>query len=1401
MTSRPRRLMRTMRRWAAIATSSAMVCGLITAQATAQPSQPPGRPDPKSPVASAGLASELRDTTLGSGWQHAGDLAWTTSGDADGLHVLVARADDGYVWRTAATLSEPGFDTDSWIGNACVTASGKRAVVVYAPRTYTNNEQLTERGGFTAAVDLESGAVTKIPTRSSLAYYSPGCGPDESAVVTQEGGDALAKTRLVRVDASDGTTSKPIEVPGQLTSAVPARQGIVAADSGALVSVSDTGERRVLTATSGVAFKLTADSDGGVVYLEQSDKDHAAVKRITQKNSTTIAQGKLAALDVTAGRGGRVFITGSPESKVTSQAGVALVQVPPGSRVSTEGRAAITAVDTDTSSGTRTLSMKSLTTGQPFTLRASTDRANMVNPALAEAGSAPRTASPKRARTQATDPHNPADFAERYCSVPRGDPRNQAMQPKPRQVEWAVDQAVRQVLTVQRPANWKNLGMPAYTPQGLFPSIPLVGGGTVPPQIMLGIAAQESNLWQAARSAVPGVTGNPLVGNYYGIDYYNGNEADDWSINWAKADCGYGVTQVTDGMRLSGHEKPGETALPYNTQRAVALDFATNIAAGLRLIEEKWNQTRQAGLTVNNGDAAKIENWFFAIWAYNSGFHPNTGGPWGLGWLNNPANPRYPANRKAFLDSTYTDAAHPQDWPYPEKVIGWAGHPIQAIETPGHLVSGYNYAWWNDAASRTAAQPPPTQFCDTSNNCEPGTKHVPNDPDVVGEPAGPCAHTNASGQYDLKCWYHQANTWKADCSFSCGNEQLRFDPGYAYQDDATSYPPNCTLTGIPDSALIIDDVPDNVPSVRPNCGRPWTNAGTFTFNYKQDANGNSPGKVDTHQIGGGFGGHFWFTHTRTAVDNYGMLEVTGSWRLNQTRNGPMKVLIALPDHGAQTSLATYTVKTARGDRQRTVRQAGNGNRWVSLGTFMFNGTPEVTLTSVTNDGTGTDDIAFDAAAFVPVNGNFHEESVEADAVFDEDQNIDTAANSWLAGPIADRQHLYDWAIRSADAILAMPPCNSSIGDCLTPQVAKAVQNWRNQVVAAGTDPVNHPDGNSIARWIGFANSHADRPTSDQRPGSFDDDGRYKIKTKATVSFVTDSAGKVIPDSQWAVYENRTGDTHLPGFAIDFMRAVSQDYAPMNIAAPDLTYRMTNLNLHDGSWTTANPMKDGVLPGRAYAYSGKAPALTNYAGNSTDSDADCVAALTTAGGSIGYRPMLSQNGPTRAMQNFSDQIAKTQGVARPVSALVNDIRGMFFATGVPPAGSMFNEAAPIWQELNFRACADGTIRKVSNRPILRASWMPDQYLYHNGAAMSLEGGFSKSSAPVITGDFQKFSALPDPNQDYPLWPNPFGPCDAATDRSGNPWDISVDVPPAPGADPPHAHFCLDRNLAIDPPYSS
>jgi hypothetical protein len=54
-----------------------------------------------------------RDKVLPKGWRGSADRVWTTSGDANGFHVLTATASTGYTWETAASLSEPGFDVDS----------------------------------------------------------------------------------------------------------------------------------------------------------------------------------------------------------------------------------------------------------------------------------------------------------------------------------------------------------------------------------------------------------------------------------------------------------------------------------------------------------------------------------------------------------------------------------------------------------------------------------------------------------------------------------------------------------------------------------------------------------------------------------------------------------------------------------------------------------------------------------------------------------------------------------------------------------------------------------------------------------------------------------------------------------------------------------------------------------------------------------------------------------------------------------------------------------------------------------------------------------------------------------------------------------------------------------------
>ncbi|WP_219905442.1 hypothetical protein [Actinopolyspora mortivallis] len=1247
-------------------------------------------------------------------------------------------------------------------------------------------------------MNLVTGAVDKIPVRSSLAYFNPGCGPGEQVVLTQEGHEKTGTTRLVRLDASNGELS-PVVTEGQVTSAVPTPQGIVAARGSRLLRIGKAGDQHELARTDSVPFRMRADSAGGVVFQQRSaDNERVRVRRWSGEALQSVASGKLGKIRVGSGKGGSVFVTGQSTKAARSVPGpVTMLSVPAGAKPSTTGEIAVTGPELSKGigkngpsrpapEGTEPVSMRAkvLRTGaeldfrvRPETLSASDTEASAPHPelGLASPGNSPST----MAAGSASDPVDQG----RTCSVPRNDPDTQVYQPTPRQVEWAVNQAVQHDLHPPRSDDWKGSGLRSWDPQEMFPPIALEGGGEIPAQIMLGVLTQESNMSQASWHALPGVTGNPLIGNYYGRDVYDDNPDNDWDIDFSEADCGYGMSQVTDHMRLAGQEKPDDLkAWPMRKQRAVALDYATNLAAGMQILQKKWNATRRAGMTINNGDPAKIENWFYALWAYNSGFYPegdHPSGQWGVGWFNNPINPRYPSDRLPFLEDTYHDAAHPQDWPYPEKVIGWAGHPLANADG-----AGYRAAWWNSKQYRFDSKPPIRLFCDSSNSCDPANLEKP------------CKRE------DYRCWFHKPATWKKDCDVTCGNEFIRFDTTYPEQPDGTQYPPVCDLNVLPENTLVVDDVSDSVDSVRPNCGRPWSNAGEFSLDFASDSSGHYPSKIDFHQIGAGFGGHFWFAHTRKPGAWNGKMEVTGTWRLDHKRSGPMKILAALPDHGAHTPVAKYQVNATRGPEGQVTRQPGDGVRWVSIGTYMFDGVvPEVTLSSETPYGTGENDIAFDAMAFVPIDGQYHEETIEADALFDEDQNIDTTVPeskvNW--GPLKNRKKLYDWAMTMSDKVLSMKNCDSEVGDCLTPNVGEVVADWRAEVKAAGTDPKNHPPGNSIASWIGFANSYKDRPGSNRRPASFDDDSRYKIKTKATVSFVTGENGKIVPGSEHADYSHRTADTHMPHFVLELIRAVAKDYGLYGVSLPDLSYRAKDLNEHNGEYTTVRPLRKGIIPGRAYAYAGKAPKLTSFQGSGDQLGATCVAARTVAGGSIGYRTLLSKKGPTDAMYDFSEKLQNTPEVAQSVWELVENIREMFFDRGklVLLESSMYNAAPPIWQELNFRACADGSIRRIEDNPILRASWMPDHYLYHNGEAMDQDGNARNEKSPLMHGNFDYFS-----NIQWIHKNSSYGPCkkkEEAPIRNENPWSIRPF--PRPGLNPDSMHFCTNPDMTPSPSHSS
>jgi hypothetical protein len=511
------------------------------------------------------------------------------------------------------------------------------------------------------------------------------------------------------------------------------------------------------------------------------------------------------------------------------------------------------------------------------------------------------------------------------CAVPRLDVHHQIVQPSSGQIDWAIQMATRGLLTHSRRGD-PSWNLAAYTPSSDFPF-----SVTVPREVMSGVIAAESNWDQASFHAAVGVAGDPLIANYYGVS------ADGSSRDYNNADCGYGLTQQTDGMRI------GDTLFSANTQQAVGLDYAENVAAGMWTLVGKWNQLASLGIVANNGSATYLENWYFALWAYNTGIHPDDGtGQSGLGWSNNPINPIYPANRAPYLRTSYADAATPNNWPYQEQVIGWMEHP---------LLAGGNVEY--APSSQYLLLPSHTQFCNTNNSCNPSNT------------TSPCSRS------DLHCWWHWAASWGSGCANSCTAGQWSL-PTNASEPatPANPTPPACNVSGIPvpsTSAVIVDEEADGNPndlhvSLNSGCtgSRNWQNNGTFSLAY------GSMGMVDFHQLGVGFDGHTWFSHEVAASD--AAHTATGTWKPTLPRSGNYMVYVFVPSAAATATDAQYTIHNGSGGTipvPTVLNQNLFANAWVPVGSF--NLTNGATLQLSNNTTASLHDMAFDAVAFDPIS--------------------------------------------------------------------------------------------------------------------------------------------------------------------------------------------------------------------------------------------------------------------------------------------------------------------------------------------------------------------------------------------------------------------------------------------------
>ncbi|MFG2956661.1 SGNH/GDSL hydrolase family protein [Streptomyces sp. NPDC048291] len=1013
-----------------------VVTGLLPAAAPALAAEAETAPTPEPSTARSAPSSQVDhpDRKLGTGWKTSKDRAVTSAADTVGLKILVADSAKAYAWKTVASLSEPGMPADTWIGNQCVM-DADHVAAVYAPRTFTNQPDLMQGGAFAAIVDIATGKTVKLPFTASLAYFDPSCNTvTHTAAFTafrDMNDPAKTETRVVTVDSA-GRTIGSAATAGEITGAVPVKDGAIGGRGHALVHIDNAGRVTTLAAADSVPFDIRPTANGQVAFLDHAGDSTAHAKLWPGSGEpSVIASGRLDDLDLRQGAEGRVFLTGGPSATHLKDTDVTRLDAPADTDVSTLGRLAVDPVLTPgvrrgldrikdagqnfTTSGpgpedTATGAPDTVTDDEPTTVTSTaTGTGEKITQSVAETAADGGTSlspaltgatTPAALTSTDTDPraHDPVD-TDRWCSVPRNDVGSQALQPTPNQVEWAVDMAVRGDLRASylTQGGWRDqIGLSTIDPQGLFPLPSLTGGGRIPANVLLGVMAQESNLWQAEPGSIPGQMGNPLA-SYAGFYGHAGDDpAAYWKIDWANSDCGYGVGQVTDGMRLAGYEKEGETALPVTTQRAVALDYSVNVAASLYILADKWNEIHESGqtITVNNDDPAKPENWFAALWNYNLGFNKaadaGTNGNWGLGWYNNPANPVYPPSRSAFMNtdidpSAAKDAAHPQDWPYEEKVMGWASWSIDTgfsyatsgrQDWPGESgfsSAGFRPAYWNGTAdaytvpgsatyNRAHATPPLSTFCNTANNCD--TADPPDCPDAA-------CYT----QY----WWHESNaTWKSDCATTCGFENIKYltlvaEPGRGTRLQYGT--PVCTDDGLPAGALIVNSVPDNTNTYS-SCGTTGTDDGSFEFTFNSDGTsgpglGQYEAKGDLSQVGGGYGGHFWYAHTRNAAHlggDDGVMTVDGTWTLGQDLDGWARVFVQLPDTGAQTQQAHYVIHGVDGgDRDRYLNTHYGANTWAELGVYRFTGTPRVELTNTAEDGTADEDVAYTSVAFQPLS--------------------------------------------------------------------------------------------------------------------------------------------------------------------------------------------------------------------------------------------------------------------------------------------------------------------------------------------------------------------------------------------------------------------------------------------------
>ncbi|MDW5328524.1 hypothetical protein [Plantactinospora sp. KLBMP9567] len=967
--------MTTIRRSTAYGAAVVLLASLSLGPPTVATAKPDSEPAGAASAVNTRAAVADPDAVLGDGWRQSSDMLVTGVGDTDGFHLYVAREKDAFAWSTLVTLNAGLTEAGAWTGNVCVTGSGRYAAVVYAPATFTNKPKLMTAGAFAAVVDLKTGDVTQLAERVQLAYFNPSCGPTDRMLLTRAVGVENRQTDLLGVDPVAAKVTSTRRIPTHVANPVPAPDGDYAIVRGALNRIDETGRLTRIAEPGGAPFAAQATRSGAIdvltVQTAGDGSERAVALRYVEGRETRLGEGPRSRLQLFGLTGGRNVLVGDvsgvsksahPDLSIVATARKVRAVSEQGHLLALEMSTKRDQVTPDLVTGqagaVRGANTVQVTTQATATGRISVGTVVSQNkPAGPNARTAPVKpgtgsqpgAAPERGRDGGSgtmDHHWP--IGQPSCAIPRNDISRQVLQPSANQVEWAVDLAVKGALNVQRPADYLKTNMPAYRPQTMFG---LPSGPKVPAQIMLAILAQETNLYQASWHAVAGDAGNPLVSDFYGQRAFGGSIE---YIDFSESDCGYGISQVTDGMRR------GQTKWSLQEQVAIATDYAANIAAGLQILVEKYNQLRGTNTWVNNDDPQYLENWYLAVWGYNSGVYTAGNGRVGVGFFNNPANPDYPANREPFLRASLDDASHPSDWTYPEKIMGWAETPQWQWIDPR---TKYAKPLFGSDSGLRLGLPSRYQFCSASNACNPN------------QPSDPCPAWNET------CRFNGHTSWlESNANAEFAREWLEYHAGDPEPAVIIQYPRRCTpFASSP--TLIVDDLGDSSRNLLGCAGQQWGGKFTLRPGFRSGTVNTEYGQVDLHQLGAGYLGHAWFSHAYDGEDAQGQPtdwarthQVVGTWTPYLLTTGTYDVVAHLPSHGANIPNATYVIKPVPGepeniqtcviDQDAVTRGV---DRWVHLGQYTFAPGGRVQLSNMIENTYGTVDVAWDAMAFIPAS--------------------------------------------------------------------------------------------------------------------------------------------------------------------------------------------------------------------------------------------------------------------------------------------------------------------------------------------------------------------------------------------------------------------------------------------------